>query len=137
MVSSHSIGLGLEPNCAISGFLDVTFSFCCLQDAQAYYGFLFRHYEEQGFWWELVVLARKALVAVIIHLPKAPEQQTMLGILVLLGYISLTHQQQPYTATYLNTMDTVGAAMATGLALAGLVMFGGYDTELNTYPVSW
>ena len=107
-----------------------------MQGAKDLYGFLFRHYEEQEFWWELVVLARKALVAVIIHLPKAPEQQTMLGIMVLLGYISLTYHQQPYSSTYLNTMDTVGAAMATGLALAGLVMFGGFDTELDTYLVS-
>ena len=106
-----------------------------MQEANDLYGFLFRHYEEQQFWWELVVLARKALVALVIHLPKAPEQQTMLGIIILFGYISLSCQQRPYSSTYLNYMDAIGAAMATALTLAGLVMFGGYQTGLDTYTV--
>lgn len=82
------------------------------------------------------MIARKFVFALIINLPQAPEQQTMLSILSLLPYIVLTYRSRPYTSTYLNTMDILGASMATSLAVSGLVMFGGYNTMLGPYPVS-
>ncbi len=81
------------------------------------------------------MLLRKSSFAVIVHLPKAPEQQTMLGILCLLPYIALVNGVRPYTSTYLNWMDTLGTSFATTLAIAGLIMFGGYDTRLNSSQV--
>ena len=106
-----------------------------LQSATEMHGFLFRHYQEKSFWWEMMVLLRKFGFAVIVHQPKAPEQQTMLGILCLLSYISLVTGVRPYAAHYLNWMDILGAAFATSLAFSGLVMFGGYDTQLSTNTV--
>ena len=106
-----------------------------IQSATELYGFLFRHYQEKSFWWEMMVLLRKLGFAVIVHQPKAPEQQTMLGILCLLSYISLATGVRPYVANYLNWMDILGAAFATSLAFSGLVMFGGYDTQLSTDTV--
>ena len=82
-----------------------------------------------------MVLLRKLGFAAIVHQPKAPEQQTMLGILCLLSYISLVTGVRPYIAYYLNWMDMLGAAFATSLAFSGLVMFGGYDTQLSTNAV--
>ena len=105
------------------------------QNCEELYGFLFRHYQEKSFWWEMMVLLRKLGFAAIVHQPKAPEQQTMLGILCLLSYISLVTGARPYVAYYLNWMDKLGAAFATSLAFSGLVMFGGYDTQLSTNTV--
>ena len=53
----------------------------------------------------------------------------------LFPYIALTYKLRPYGQTYLNTMDLLGASMATVLALSGLVMFGGYDTQIGDFPV--
>jgi hypothetical protein len=100
------------------------------------YGFLFRHYREQEYWWELLVLSRKLAFAVIVNMPKMPEAQTMLGIIVLFAYIAIAQALTPYMERYLTLMDLVGASMATAIAMAGLVMFGGFDTRLATDPVS-
>lgn len=100
------------------------------------YGFLFRHFEERQFWWELVVLTRKLLFALIVNTRNAPEQQTMLGILCLLPYIALVNGQRPYSSKWLNYMDLLGASFATSLALSGLVMFGGYATALTVDEVN-
>ena len=107
----------------------------CVQDAEDLYGFLFRHFDEKRFWWEMLVLLRKLGFAAIIHQPKAPEQQTMLGILCLLPYIALVNGVRPYSSHYLNWMDMLGASFASSLALSGLIMFGGYDTQLDTDQV--
>jgi hypothetical protein len=96
------------------------------------YGFLFKHYEEKQFWWEVLVLVRKLAFCLIVNLPKAPEQQTLLGIICLLPYIALVDGQRPYSSTYLNLMDLLGASAACAITLAGLVMFGGYRTTLST-----
>ncbi len=100
------------------------------------FGFLFCHYGEQGFWWELMVLTRKLAFAVIVNLPRAPEQQTMLGILCLLPYVLLVYRYKPYVSSYLDTMDLVGTTLAAGLALTGLVLFGGYETHLTPFEAS-
>lgn len=96
---------------------------------------MFKHFGERVFWWELLVLARKFFFCLMVHLPKAPEQQTMMGVMCLLPYIALVNGQRPYSASYLNTMDLVGASLATALALAGLMMFGGYQTRLTVFEV--
>ena len=105
------------------------------QNSEDLYGFLFKHYQERRFWWEMLVLLRKLGFALIIHQPKAPEQQTLLGIMCLLPYIALVNGVRPYSHVYLNWMDMLGASFATSLALSGLVMFGGYDTQLTTDQV--
>lgn len=107
-----------------------------LQQCMDLYGFLFKHYEEQQFWWEVLVLVRKVAFCLIVNLPKAPEQQTLLGIICLLPYIALVNGQRPYSTPYLNVMDLLGASAATAIALAGLVMFGGYDTTLTSDETS-
>lgn len=101
-----------------------------LQEATELYGFLFRHYEEREFWWEMSILTRKMVFAIIVNMPRSPEQQAMLSIMCLLPYIVYTYRRRPYSHVWLNTMDLVGASMAAGLAFAGLVMFGGYYTAL-------
>ena len=53
----------------------------------------------------------------------------------LFPYIALTYKLRPYGQTYLNTMDLLGASMATAMALSGLVLFGGYDTQIGEFPV--
>ena len=105
------------------------------QRATGLYGFLFRHYEERQFWWEMMVLGRKLIFALIVNLPKAPEQQAMLGILCLIPYISLVYVRSPYSSRWLNYMDLLGAFFAGCLALSGLTMFGGLETELTTSEV--
>lgn len=106
-----------------------------LQNAQELYGFLFRHYKEREFWWEIVILMRKLAFGVIINQPKAPEAQTMLAIMCLFPYIALVYQRRPHISNYLTVMDVLGASFAGSLALSGLVMFGGYDTTLTPYEV--
>ena len=81
------------------------------------------------------MLLRKLGFAAVVHQPKAPEQQTMIGILCLLPYIAMVNGVRPYMSTYLNWMDALGAAFATSLAFSGLVMFGGYDTQLDQSQV--
>lgn len=81
------------------------------------------------------MLSRKLAFAVIVNLPKAPEQQTVLGIVFLLPYITLVYGHRPYSTPYLNWMDLLGTSFATSLALSGLVMFGGYDTLLTVSEV--
>ena len=83
----------------------------------------------------MLVLARKFMFCLIVNLPKAPEQQTLLGIMCLIPYIALVQGQRPYTSWYLNWMDLLGASLATALALSGLVMFGGYVTTLTSQQV--
>jgi hypothetical protein len=107
-----------------------------LERAIDLYGFLFRHYHERQYWWELLVLSRKLAFAVIVNLPKMPEAQTMLGIIVLFAYIAIAQAMTPYMQRYLTLMDLVGASMATAIAMAGLLMFGGFDTLLPVGPVS-
>jgi len=107
-----------------------------LGDAMELYGFLFRHYKEREFWWELVILARKLFFGIIINMPKAPEQQTMLAIMCLFPYIALVYQRRPHNSNYLTVMDVLGASFAGSLALSGLVMFGGYDTQISSYAAS-
>jgi hypothetical protein len=105
------------------------------QNAEELYGFLFRHYKEREFWWEVVTLMRKLAFAIIINMPKAPEEQTMLAIMALFPYIAIAYQRRPHVTTYLTVMDVLGASFAGSLALSGLVMFGGYDTRLSQYAV--
>ena len=116
--------------------LDLDTPKATLQSALDRFGFLFCHYEEQGFWWELLVLMRKLTFAVIVNLPRAPEQQTVLGILCLLPYIMLVFRNKPYVDAYLDTMDLVGTTLSAALALTGLILFGGYDTRLTPFESS-
>ena len=81
------------------------------------------------------MLLRKLGFAAVVHQPKAPEQQTMIAILCLLPYVAMVNGVRPYMSTYLNWMDALGAAFATSLAFSGLVMFGGYDTQLDRSQV--
>ena len=106
------------------------------QTATDNFGFLFKHYQERQFWWEMLILLRKCAFAIVVNLPKAPEEQTILGIMCLMPYIALVYNQRPYGTTYLNVMDILGASLSTTLALSGLVMFGGYDTQLTDTEVS-
>ena len=75
-------------------------------------------------------MARKFVFAIIVNLPKAPEQQTMMGILVLVPYIILVYGFRPYASRHLNVMDFVGTTMAMSISLGGLVLYGGYDTRI-------
>lgn len=83
----------------------------------------------------MLVLSRKFTFAIIVNLPKSPEQQTMLGIMCLLAYVWLVYLYRPYTSNYLNVMDFWGTCIALALILSGLVMFGGYETMLGTEVV--
>ena len=71
------------------------------------------------------------MFAVIVNLPKAPEQQTMLAILSLVPYISLVYGVRPYASPYLNVMDLVGTSVAMAMSLGGLVLYGGYDSQIK------
>lgn len=108
---------------------------CLSQNAESLYGFLFLHYCEQLFWWELAVLGRKLVFAAIVNLPKAPVQQAMLAIQCILPYIVMVYRRRPYTTRYLNNMDLLGTAFAASLIFSALVMFGGYETRLDPWEV--
>ena len=85
------------------------------------FGFIFLGYKEQEFYWELVVLSRKAAIS-LIGVTFAPDQrsQCMFGMLmVFLSTIAHTHYK-PFCEDWLNRFEFASLASSAATFFFGM-----------------
>jgi hypothetical protein len=73
----------------------------CTLEFQARYGFLLSPYTDRFWWWEIVVVVRKALISVTLGaLASQPEVQRSTAITIFGGLAVLQASFQPYACNY-------------------------------------
>jgi hypothetical protein len=102
---------------------------------KAHFGFLFRRYDDNCFWWELVVLLKKLGVSLVRHqMPPASIEQATAAFLVIVSYGLGVMRFQPYDGDHMDAMDNVAEMMSMLLAVFGMVFFTGVlpRAEMNS-----
>ena len=63
------------------------------------FGFMFRRYEDEWFWWELVILGRKLCYSMCGTLLASPMEQLLTMIFLLTAFASVFLNARPYDKT--------------------------------------
>ena len=77
------------------------------------FGYLYKRYDAEWYWWETVVLLRKLILAIINILVLTPSgsplpvPQAALGMLTVLTFIMLQTYAMPYVEIHLDVLETV------------------------------
>jgi len=93
------------------------------------FGFLFRRYEDEWFWWELVILARKLTYLMCGSLMTSPLEQLLTMILVLTAFCSVFLMARPYDKVQLDVMECISLISNLILMFAGFMFFSELLTE--------
>ena len=86
------------------------------------YSFLFLGYSQDHYFWEVLVLLRKTLVALLgVTLSTRPRTQGMAGILIIFIFTVLHSNHKPFMQPWLNTFEfislmTSGATFYLGVS---------------------
>ena len=89
------------------------------------YQFLYGGYTEETYYWEGVILLRKAMLNVILVTMQAssPMTQALAVQIVLLGSIMAQNTFQPYSNTILNRLELASLGLSYSTLYAGLFLF--------------
>ena len=85
------------------------------------YAFLFLGYKQQSYFWESIILARKALIAIIgVFLVSDARVQCMTGLVILFAFTMLQIHYKPYEEDWLNHFEFVSLCFTMGVFFFGL-----------------
>jgi len=90
------------------------------------YGFIYSGYRESCFFWEIVIMLRKAAFATVSVLlrPAGVDVQTYTALLVITVFIVLHVHYRPYTdASKLHGLETLSLSVAFGTLMGGLLIY--------------
>ena len=79
---------------------------------QLKYGFLYNGFEEGREWWEVVVLGRKTIIAVVIVYFKDPFIQSFAAVIILTMSLYVQLEFKPYREQLLNRVEELGLTTA-------------------------
>lgn len=90
------------------------------------YGFIYSGYRKECFFWEIIIMIRKACFATIsvIFRPVGVDIQTYMGLLVLVVSITLHIQYRPYSAvSNLHIVETLSLGICFVTLMGGMLIF--------------
>ena len=91
-----------------------------LKRCERRFGFLFRRYEDEYFWWEVVILSRKLTYGLCGTLMAAPMEQLLTMIFLLTLFAAVFLRVRPYDKASLDVMECI--SLISNL----MVLFGGF-----------
>ena len=87
------------------------------------YGFLYNGYERGREWWEVIVLARKTVLAIVIVYFKDPFIQSFAAVFVLTMALYVQLEFKPYKQSVLNRVEELGLTTALFTQMLCLAYF--------------
>ena len=99
------------------------------------FGFLYNGFNRRSYYWEIVTLARKEVVAAIsvFLIQRGTVTQSMLLLLTLLLFVLLTLRVAPYESPYLNKIELQSLLALSLTAFTGLFYLGSKDQASQYY----
>ena len=91
------------------------------------YGFLYRRYESNYFWWELVLLARRFLLtAVLVFLQDFGIAQAAVGSIIIALCIAAQYYAQPFRDEHIDRLDSFACMINLLYIVTGIVQTYGH-----------
>jgi len=99
-------------------------------DVRRKWSFLYRGYEHRCWYWELIIICRKLILALIVSsLADRPSIQGLLGLGVLIATMTLNLKLLPWQSDLLDQLDLMASIISTSTVYAGLYFYS--TTELS------
>jgi hypothetical protein len=95
------------------------------------YGTFYEQFKVEYVWWELVYLARKLCISLILALIDVPMIQGALAILLVYVSIMVHMSSQPFDEERNNTLETVCLFCALAFIVCGMIFYPSLDSSSN------
>eukprot|EP00741_Cyanophora_paradoxa_P003800 tig00000718_g3694.t1 len=105
------------------------------------FSFLYRGYEQRCWYWEIVVIIRKLLIALVVSvLDGRPQIQGLIGLGILLAAMVLNLKLAPWDSDLLDVVDLCAIVVSTTTVYAGLFFYNRdfldrVDEDVITYTL--
>eukprot|EP00191_Tetraselmis_sp_GSL018_P017914 CAMPEP_0177586998 /NCGR_PEP_ID=MMETSP0419_2-20121207/5393_1 /TAXON_ID=582737 /ORGANISM="Tetraselmis sp., Strain GSL018" /LENGTH=1998 /DNA_ID=CAMNT_0019076971 /DNA_START=225 /DNA_END=6221 /DNA_ORIENTATION=- len=94
------------------------------------WGWLYLRYEREWYFWEIVIMARRGLlVVVLVSCQSVPSLQLVMGIVLVTTLITSHFYARPFISVSLDYLDTFSLVSLMGLLCTGSLFYDSYGRE--------
>eukprot|EP00210_Caulerpa_lentillifera_P003770 g3602.t1 len=111
------------------------------EDVVSIYGFLYKGYEPAYYYWEIVIVIRKTLIAILFVFVHDAELQSVFVALTLVLFLSLQLVVNPFSSSFpgLNRLESLSLGVSTIVFLGVTLMLQSKEIEMKflLYSIAW
>lgn len=111
------------------------------EDVVSSYGFLYKGYESRYYYWEIVIVLRKTVIAVLSVFAQNAELQSVFISLTLVFFLSLQLIVSPFSSDFpgLNVLESLSLAVSTLLFFGVSSMLRAHELDKKglLYAIAW